>query len=424
MLETEVTEIRNVRGNNDSAQETTDLVGLLIVLAKRKSFILWPTVVITVLAAVYCLTLPNQYTAETRILAPQTRDSMSALLLGQFATLGALGNVKGLSASALGLNDPNAMYVSMLQSRTLADRIIDRFGLMAMYQTRSREETRVALAHATDVTSAKDGGITVRVTDLDRNRAAEIANAYVEEFRKITDQLALTEAAQRRLYFENELNKIKEHLATAESSLRVSQEETGMLELDSQSKSIIQATVALKAQIAAKEVQVQSMSSFATPQNPDLILAQGQLAAMRTQLSRLENGSAVGHGDVLVPTRQIPKTSLQYAERLRDVKYYEQIFKVLATQYEAAKADEGRSAVIVQVLDQAVPPERKSKPHRAFIVLFVAVLSFSTFVLAAFGMESLEQIQNDPKRSGQLHLLKFFLLPRRRRAQVLERVAK
>jgi tyrosine-protein kinase Etk/Wzc len=399
--------------NQSAMNQEADLVCMLIVVAKKKRMILWTTILATFAAVLYSLHLPNQYTAETKLLAPQQRESMASLLLGPLSTLGGLGgNVRGLSASAFGLTDPNGMYISILESRSMADRLVDRFDLQSVYQKRLREDARMALAHASDIASSKDGGITIRVTDVDRNRAATLANAYVEEFRKITDQLALTEAAQRRKYFESELNKTKDQLAQAEGALKSSQERTGMLELDAQSKSIIQATVALKSQIAAKEVQVQSMSSFAAPQNPDFILAKNQLAALRSQLSKLEKGSSSGNGDILIPTGNIPEAGLEYSNRLRDVKYYEQIFKVLAGQYEAAKADEGRSAVILQVLDVATPPERRSKPHRAFIVLFVAILSFGGSVLVAFAMESAEQFRSDSRRREQIRILKLLLLPK------------
>jgi tyrosine-protein kinase Etk/Wzc len=398
-----------------TVQQKADLIGLLIILAKRKRIIVWPTLVLGVATALFTLGMTNQFTAETKLLAPQPRDSMSSLMLGQMSSLGTLGNVRNLSASALGLTDPNGVYVSMLQSRTLADKLIDRFDLQSVYKKRGREETRITLARATEVASSKDGAILIRVSDSDRNRAAELANAYVDEFRKLADTLALTEAAQRRVYFEKELTKAKEQLLRAESALKVSQEQTGMLELDAQSKSIIQAMVNLKEQIGAKEAQIQSMSSFATAQNPDVIMAQHQLMALRTQLAKLQKGSLVGGGDILVPTSEIPRAGLEFTDRVREVKYYEQIFKVLATQFEAAKADEGRNAVVLQVLDVAVPPEKKSKPHRTMIVLFVTLLTFGFSVVAVFAVESLEQLQSDPERSGQIHLLKALLFSNRRR---------
>lgn len=420
----EVLEDKNQLESHRSQNQRADLVGLLIILAKRKRVVFWPTTLLTIATVVFTLQMPNQFTAETTLLAPQPRDSMSSLLAGQLSTLGGLGNMRGLSASALGLTDPNGMYISILQSRTLANSLIDRFALQTVYQKKLREDTRIALARASDISSSKDGGITIKVNDSDRNRAAELANAYVEEFQRITDGLALTEAAQRRTYFERELNKVKEQLLQAEKALKNSQERTGMLELDSQSKSIIQATVTLKAQIAAKEVQIQSMSSFATVQNPDFVFAQHQLTALRAQLATLEQGSSLGHGDILVPTRDIPTAGLEFSDRVRDVKYYEQIFKVLATQYEAAKADEGRAAVVLQVLDVAVPPERKSKPHRAMIVLFVALLSFGVSVLVALVMESWEQLRSDSRRGAQLDLLRLFLFPQQGRFRLFERASK
>lgn len=406
------------RDTPTTATEETNLFDLLFIVIKHKRLIAATTGLCTIVAVIYALSLPNQYTAEAKLLAPQSRDSMASLMTGSLSNLSGLGAVKSLSASALGLSDPNAMYIGVLQSHTIADQLIERFDLKRVYHTKLLEDTRKALGRATNVASSKDGGITIQVTDLDRKRAADLANAYVEEFQRLTDQLALTEATQRRVYYERELSKVQEQLNSAEAALKGTQEKTGMLDPDSQAKSIVQIAVALKAQIAAKEVEINGMSTFATSKNPDLILAKDQLASLHALLAQLKYGSS-SDGDILVPTGEIPEAGLEYLRHSRDVMYYAQIIKLLATQDEAAKADEGRNAVIVQVLDPALPPERKSKPHRALIVIFIAMLAASGSFVASFVIEGLENLRQDPLRSEQLDSLKTMLFGGPRRTKLV-----
>ncbi len=390
--------------------DETDLLGMVLIVAKHRRLVAATTLICTVAAMLFAFWLPNQYSAEARLLAPQSRNSLADLWTGSLSGVSGLGMAKNLSASALGLSDPNGMYVAVLESRTVADRLSERFDLQGVYHTELPEDTRRALGQVSEIASGKDGGITIQVTDRDPRRAAALANAYVEEFQRLTGQLALTEAAQRRAYYERELDTVKDQLSSAEAALKSTQEKTGMIEGDAQARSIVEATVALKAQVAAKEIEIQSMGTFATAQNPELIRAKEELTALRAQLARQEHGAGTGNGDVLVPTGEMPKVGLEYLRRSRDVKYYEQLFKVLATQYEAARADETRNPVVVQVLDTAVPPQRKSKPHRAWIVILVALLAGSGSVFASLLIEGWEQLRRDPLRAEQVHALKTMLL--------------
>jgi tyrosine-protein kinase Etk/Wzc len=196
----------------------------------------------------------------------------------------------------------------------------------------------------------------------------------------VTQNLAVTEAARRRLFFQHEVEQEKVELALAEENLRRTQESTGLIELDSQAKAIIEGVARLRGEIAAKEVERQAMSSFATDQNPDYKLTQQQLEGLRAQLARMERSERLGNGNIDVPTQKVPQAGLEYLRSLRDVKYHEMLFEVLAKQFEAAKIDEAKEGSIIQVIDYAVPPDKKSGPHRSIILLLgiVVGLTFSS----------------------------------------------
>jgi uncharacterized protein involved in exopolysaccharide biosynthesis len=378
----------------------------LIVLAKRKSFILKFVGITVILAIITVFLLPKTYTANAKILPPQQSQSMGAMAA---AAVSQLGPLAALAGQSLGVRNPSDTYVAMLRSETVANGLIDRFFLKIVYKEKLREYARKRLESATEIkVGQKDGVISISVEDHDPQRAADLANGYVEELEKLTKILNVTEAGKRRLFFEREVKTENEELANAEVALKQTQEKTGLILLDSQSRAMIESVTSLRAHIAAQEVKVQAMRSFATAENPDLVLAEQELATMRAQLDRLERGRGKRSiADVAI--ENVPTAGLEYVRKLRDVKYHEALFTLLAKQYEAAKIDEARDALIVQQMDRAAPPERKSWPPRAALVLASTLLALIVAILAVFLMEALERAKEDPQFAAQLQLFRFFL---------------
>jgi tyrosine-protein kinase Etk/Wzc len=337
---------------------------LLVAVAKHKKPICWASVAAGLVVLIVSLLLTNMYTATTRILPPQPTQSMAAAMLGQ------LGPLANLAGHDLGLKNPNDIYVAMLESRSVADALIQRFDLVRRYRSRSIGKAREELAKRTTVINGKDGIISILYDDEDPRRAADISNAYVEELSKISRTLAIAEAGQRRLFYENQLQLAKEQLSDAETALKATQESTGLIEPGAQAKAIIDAVAGLRAQIAVKEVQLKAMSTFATDENPDYVLTRREIAGLRGQLSQLERDTgAKRKGDVQVATEKVPEAGMEYLRSYREVRYHETIFELIAKQYEVAKMDEGRGVTVIQVLDPAIPPEKKSRPARLGMTL-------------------------------------------------------
>jgi uncharacterized protein involved in exopolysaccharide biosynthesis len=347
--------------------------------------------------------LPSRYTATTVILPPQQSTSSSALLLGQ---LGGLSPLASLAGGSLGLKNPNDLQVSMLKTRTVEDAMIDRFKLMALYRDQRRSDARKDFEKYTDIENGlKDGLIRVSVTDKDPKRAAEMANAYVDEFKKFSATIAVTEASQRRLFFEQQLVQAKENLAGAEEALKRTQQKTGLIQLDGQARAVIESVARMRGQVAAKEVQILAMRQFAADQNPDLQLAEQELAGLKSQLSHMGAGHDVSSGDFLMPKGSVPEAGLDYIRRLRDVKYNETVFELLAKQLEIAKIDEARQGSIVQVVDYAVEPDKRSSPKRLLILICATIGGFVLMVLWALFSETLRMARKDPAQRAQLDLL-------------------
>lgn len=395
-------EQREISVSSTSEQEI-DFYDALIVLSKHKRMITGVTVIAAFVAGIVSLLLPSIYVASTRILPPQQNDSMAMAMLSQLSPLAAL------AGNGLGLNNRSDVYVAMLKSRTLADSMIRRFGLQKLYDAKMMVDARRALDKRTSITVAKDGMINIEVEDRSPERAAELANGYVDDLRQLSQKLAVTRAAQRRLFLEGQVNQTKEQLANAEVALKKAQETTGLIQPDNQGRAIIESVARMQAQIAAKEVQLTAMRSFATERNPDLLRTEQEVAGLRVQLSKLEKDSKAGNGNILVATKQVPEAALEYVRRLRDVKYHETMFEALAKQYELAKFDEANEASIIQVLDKAVPPERRARPRRTLIVLISLVAAALLACVAAFVMDAQERANADPEHAAKLQLLKRYL---------------
>jgi tyrosine-protein kinase Etk/Wzc len=355
-----------------AAGDEINLLDLLILLARARKWILGLPLIAAALAGVVTFLMPNTYTAVAMLMPPQQQGGAAAA-----AMLGQLGALAGFAPSSLGVKNPNDLYVGILKSRTISDALIERFDLKQLYDMDSLVETRKQLAEQTSISTGKEGLIFIEVDDHDPRRAADMANAYVEQLEKLTGSLAVTEAAQRRLFFERQVAQAKDDLAKTEIAFKEMQEKTGLVQLDQQGRAMIEAVATLRARIVAKEVELSTIRTFATEQNPELKRVQQELASLKGELRKLERQTGVD-ADLLVGTREIPAAGLQYARSYRDLKYAEAIFELMSKQYELARVEEARDAVAVQIVDRAVPPDYKSKPRRALII---ALTGFVTAVL-------------------------------------------
>ena len=378
-----------------------NLMDLLLVIAKHNRFIIKLTLSVAVLAVIYALLQPNIYTAKTVILPPQQGASTASMLLGQ------LGGLAGLAGGAAGIKSPNDLHIGMLKSRTIADVLIKRFDLQTLWEAKTREATRKALEGSTVIASGKDGFITIEYSDKDPQFAATIANAYVEELDRLNSTLAVTEASRKRLFFERQLKGSRANLDAAENALKQTQERTGMIQLEKQGGAIIEAVANVRAQIAAKEVELAGMGAFATPQNPDYRQIQQVIVGLRAQLAKLEANSA--GSDIKVPTGKLPETGLEFLRKTREFKYQETLFELLSKQFEIAKIDEAKDASLIQVVDKALVPEQKSKPKRSLIVILATMMAFFIGVLLAFFKEAAARASLDPASAERMSLLRRYL---------------
>ena len=386
-------------------QKSFDLFDFLLVLSEFRRTIALSIVIFTTLGVVVCIFSKPIFTATAIILPPQQGQSL-ATMMGQLSALVSLAGVGGSNGGAF--KTPSDMYIGILESRTIADNVISRFHLQQLYQTRKMEDTRLALKNNSRFLTGKDGLIHISVEDHDPNRASEIANAYLDELYSMNSHLAITEAAQRRVFFDQELADEKSALTVAEDDLKEMAEKTGIVHLGGQAESIIRGLALLRAEIASREVEIDSMRMFATDQNPVAIRAREEINSLRQQLAKLESDPRNPElsDTVGIPAERMPAVGLEYARKYREVKYHEALYELLAKQYEAARIDEAKAAPVIQVVDRAVPPDSKSSPRRLWIVLGFGFIGFVIGYTIASITRALHRAAQIPEYAVKLDLIR------------------
>ena len=326
---------------------------------RRKIAIL--SVLAGVLGYVAALFIPPTFTARMSFLSPQPQQSAAASAL---ASLGALSGLAGVPA----VKNSADQYVALMQSATVSDRIVDRFKLMAVYETTYRVDARKKLQDRVRIVAGKkDGLITVDVDDHDPDRAAGMANAYLDELKGLSNGLALTEAQQRRQFFERQLEQTRDRLSQAQQKLQASGFDAGALK--SEPKVAADTYGRVKAEAAAVEVRLQALRQGLTEQAPEVQREQAALSGLRAQLADMEQ-----------PLRKAGDQD--YVGAYRDFKYQDTLFEIYARQFELAKLDESKEGALFQVVDRATKPEKRSAPKRSYIGASAMVVA--AFLLCAF----------------------------------------
>lgn len=383
------------------------LLDVLQTLAENARLLFYGPIIAGLIALGVSFTFKPSYVATTKIMLPQQPQGGAAAAMAQ---LGALASAAGVAA---GLKNPAEMYIGLLKSRTIADRMVDRFGMMNIPKIKTREDAREILERISGMGAGRDGLITIGVVTRIPRLSSDMANAYVEELGLLTGRLAVTEAQRRRLFLEKELTKAKENLVNAEIAL--GKVGVGEDALKFNPAAMGEGLATLKAQIVAKEVRLASMRGYLTENSPDFRQAQQELAALRAQLGKLDHPKASGG-------------NADYISRYREFKYSEVLFEQLAKQYELAKIDESSEGAVIQVVDVAVPPEKSANMRKALVALIAAVITGVLLLIFVFVRSALKNSrQNDPESATKLAAVRAgfvrVLKPWRRQAGVSQRPA-
>lgn len=386
-----------------SPENSVGVLDLTVVIARHWRHIAFITLAALLLGVMFALMLKNVYTAKAIILPPQQQQSSIASMLGAFGSLASLG---GGGASSL-LKNPADMYIGILKSETISNQVIQQFQLQRVYQTKTLDDTRRILEKHTDFDSAKDGLIHISVTDHSAQRASDIANGYIDALYRMNSSLALTDASQRRMFFGQQVDAEKVALNKAEDEFAATQLKTGLLEVNGQSALLMRTIAEVQAQIYADQVGLEGLLTSSTEQNPDVHRLRQEIVALQGQLNQLQDSQKkLGPGDIEVPAGHLPEEAIEYARRMRDVKYHETLFELLSKQYEAARIDEAKAAPLIQVVDRAIPPQKKSGPWRALIVLGFGIGGFFLACVWALASNAAKRMSQVPENNVRLQQLR------------------
>ena len=340
----------------------TGAIDMLVVLAERWKLLFFAPLLLGAAALGITYLVPPVFTATTVLLPPQQAQSAAATAL---ASLGALAGAVG---GAAGVRSTADQYVALMQSNSVDDRVIEKFALDKLYDTEYRFQTRRQLRVNVRITSDRRSGlISINADDTDPKRAADLANEYVEQLRRLTSELSITEAQQRRGFFEQQLKRTRDRLVVAQQALQASGFNESVLRTEP--RAAADGYAKLLAELTSAEVRLQTMRGFLTEQAPEYKQQLSLVSSLRGQVARLEAANS--------PT----PNGADYVSKYREFKYQETLMELFARQYEAARVDESREGPLVQVVDVATPPEYKSRPLRGMIAAATSVASLFVLVL-------------------------------------------
>jgi tyrosine-protein kinase Etk/Wzc len=393
-----------------------DLFDLFIALVKRKRFISCVTLAVAMFALTVTLVLTPAYQGSSKVLVSQNSSSASALA----SQLAGAASVFGLSVPT---SSPVEMFAALVISRTILDKILDRFHLMEPYRARvflgnirnfTRDDARDILTGLTTITpDATSGLIDIQVEDYDAQQSCDMTNAFVEELQNLVNGLAVTEAGKRRVFFEGQLKSSQMALAEAEVAVQKFQQNTGALYISDQAKAIMDAIAALEAQVIAKEIELKVMKTYATQQNPDVKRNEEALLGLKDQLKTLEakrmSNPVEYHPNIVIPTGDIPELATEFIRLQREFKFQETLHDVLVKQYETARLDEARESSPLQLVDKSVVPEKVFTPKIPLVVVIATGMGFFLALFLALVVEYFDRVSRDFSSKAKRDLLSSYM---------------
>jgi tyrosine-protein kinase Etk/Wzc len=365
------------------------LLDLLQTVVENLRLLIIGPLAVGVAALGICFLVTPVYTAKTQFLTPQQQQSSASALI---QSLG-VGSLAG-AAAGLNIRNPADQYIAFMKTDSLQNAMVDRFKLMERYESKFRVDARKTLLERTNFTAGKDGIIKLEFDDKDPEFAAQVANGYLEELKRLMARLAITEAQQRRLFFDRKVEEARKELAEADRVLR----STGISAstLKSSPVAAVEVVARLRGAITAQEIKIGSMRGYLNEAAPEFKQALVELTSLKSQLQKAEK-------DEPVATGRIEET---YIERFRDYKYKETLYELFAKQYELARVDEAREGAVIQVVDPAVTPERKSKPKKALIAVIATLAAGFALLLFVFVRQALRNAAADGESAQKLARLK------------------
>lgn len=347
--------------------------------------------------------LPRRYESTARLMPPESQSASGTAILAALSGSSGLGAMAG---NLLGLKGTGALFVGILGSRTIQDRLVDQFDLMEVYGASRREDARKELASRTSLSEDRKSGIvTITVEDRDPARAAALAGAYVRELDRLVVELTTSAAHRERMFLEDRLRAVKEDLDAAAKEFSEFASKNTTLDIREQGRAMVDAAASLQGQLIAAQTELEGLRQVYTDNNVRVRAVRARITELRRQIEKMGGDPrAAGAGEKSLgspyPTlRELPLLGVTYADLYRRTKIQETVYELLTQQYELAKVQEAKEIPSVKVLDEPVVPEKKSFPPRLLILLAGTLLAF--LGSAAWVLGSARWQETDPADPGR-----------------------
>jgi len=338
-----------------------------------------------VLGVVIAFLLPKHFQSTAQLMPPDSSDSSPAMaMVGALVSGGSGGGLAALASNLLGLKNSSAVFVGIMRSYTVQERLVDRFDLQKVYGRKFKEDACKELEDNTGLSEdRKSGIISIEVTDRDPNRAAAIAGAYIEELNRLAAEVSTSAAHRERVFLEERLREVKRDLNTAATKFSVFASKNTTIDIDAQAKAMVEAAATVQGELIAAESELKGFEQIYTHNNVRIRALKGRIAELQAQLLKLggappaEGGQGASpQGDSLYPSiRQLPLLGVTYFDLYREAKIQEAVYEALTQQFEMAKVQEAKETPSVKVLDKANVPETKSFPPRLLIIFLTTCLT-------------------------------------------------
>lgn len=381
----------DMQGGERSADlRYVNVLDYLVVITKHRRFLFRFVLVCVLLAVIILFLLMSKWYKATAVIMPPKQKNSLGLLSSVMRTTSPLRSL-GLAG---GGSDDLSQFQTILKSRSCFDAVIDRFDLMKLYHADNKIDARKELEENLTIALGKEEvSLEVSVYDTDRQRAADMANFLVETLNKIYLEMSVAEAKSNREFLEQRYRQNLRDLQSAEDSLKIFQKKFGIYSVPDQMKAAIEAAGAIQSQIALKEIQLGMLEKTTTPNNELRGQTLLELNALRHQMSILQLGEG-GKSDrfqIFPPFDKAPELGMQYFRLYREVELQGKILELILPLFEQAKIEEQRDTPSVLVLDNAVPPEKASKPRRLLITAIVFLVSMIVGTVLTFFLEYVEK---------------------------------
>ncbi len=351
--------------------------------------------------------IPTRFESMTRLMPPDSSQS-GGLAMAAAALSGGAGGLGGIASEMLGMKSTSDVFVGILSSRTVQDKLIQQFDLKKLYGDRRMEDARKDLAEHTGIfVDRKSQIITIAVTDHDPKRAAAIGQAYVEELNRLVAELSTSSARRERIFLEERLQAVSKDLESAEKEFSQFASKNSAIDIKEQGKAMVEAAAILQGQLIAAESEFEGLRQIYTDNNVRVRSVRARIDELKHQLEKIggkgEDASAPSGQQqaALYPSiRRLPLLGVTYADLYRRTRVEEAVFESLTKEYELAKVQEVKEIPVVKVLDSPSIPDKKSFPSRLLIMLLGTAFAFASASTWVFGKTAWDQTDsNDPRKA-------------------------